>query len=75
MAILILVIYVPLDMTYLRHIVSSYENYYVNQISPIDEMMSNDYGNGPTREKKLCYSNIALRSKLDKEGIYKYPKA
>lgn len=66
MAILILAIYVPLDMAYLRHIVSSYENYYVNQISPIDEMMSNEYGNGPNSDKKISFSNLSLRSKFDK---------
>ena len=56
-AIIIMAVYVPTDMMYLKHMVTSYENYYVKQISPIDEMASNDYGNGPSQNFIREYRN------------------
>ena len=69
-------VYVPTDMMYLKHMVTSYENYYVKQISPIDEMTSNDYGNGPShnfmREYRNSCQNI-MRKEFDNQGIWVYP--
>lgn len=35
-AIIILCVYVPIDMKYLKHMITSYENYYLHIINPID---------------------------------------
>ena len=63
-------------MVYLKHMVTSYESYYVKQISPIDEMTSNDYGNGPSqnylKDFKNNHQNI-LKKEFDSYGIWCYP--
>ena len=63
-------------MVYLKHMVNSYENYFVRQINPIDEMINNDYGNGPSYaydEPKNCGQNI-LRREFDSQSIWIYPE-
>ena len=73
-SIIIISVYVPIQILYLKQLVTSYENYYVKQISPIDEMQSNEYGNGPnsTILTNKQFLVPTLTSNFDKMGIFPY---
>ena len=62
----------PIDILYLKQLVTSYENYYVKQISPIDEMQGNEYGNGPVNNPQNNKQIQVLNEKFDKQKIYSY---
>ena len=68
MAIIIISIYVPIEILYLNQLVTSYENYYVRQINPLDE--TNEYGSGPNINEGKEIS--ILNDKFDKLRIYRY---